>query len=115
MLWPGEICWVAVRNLRENPAHAAEHGAGKERPGILVAPSRDRWLVIGTTTNATFIDGAPRTRIPAEHWEAVHRALGRRAGFLWGNRVQFVPITDVGDHIGFASPELRRLAPIIHG
>ncbi len=116
MLWPGEICWTAIRNLREDPSHAAEHGLGKERPGILVAPSGSRWLVIGTTTRSTFADGSPRTRIPAEEWEAAHPALGGRAGYLWGDKVQFVPTADIGDHIGFAAPELRRLSvePIVN-
>jgi hypothetical protein len=110
MLWPGEICWTAIRNLREDPSHAAELGLGKERPGILVAPTGSRWLVIGTTTKSTFADGSPRMRIPAGHWEAAHPPLGGRAGYLWGDKVQFVPTSDIGDHIGTASPELRRLA-----
>lgn len=116
MLWPGEICWTAIRNLREDPSHAAEHGLGKERPGILVATSGSRWLVIGTTTKSTFSDGSPRTRIPAEHWEAAHPALRGRAGYLWGDKVQFVPTADIGDHIGFAAAELRSLGiePIVN-
>lgn len=116
VLWPGEICWTAIRNLREDPSHAAEHSLGKERPGILVAPSGSRWLVIGTTTKSTFADGLPRTRIPAQQWEAAHPALGGRAGYLWGEKVQFVPTADIGGHIGFASPELRSLSiePIVN-
>lgn len=116
MLWPGEICWTAIRNLREDPSHAAENGPGKERPGILVAASGSRWLVIGTTTKGTFADGSPRTRIPAEYWEVAHPALGGRAGYLWGDKVQFVPTADIRDHIGFAAAELRSLSiePIVN-
>lgn len=67
-------------------------------------------------SNHSFADGSPRTRIPEEHWEAAHPALGRRAGYLWGDKIQFVPTVDIGDHIGFASPELRRLSigPIVN-
>lgn len=116
MLWSGEICWTAIRNLREDPTHAADYGPGKERPGILVAQHEDRWLVIGTTTKGTFAAGAPRTRIPAEYWENAHPALGHRGGYLWGDKVQYVPRADIGEHIGFASPELRLLAaaPIVN-
>ena len=66
---PGEVCWTSVRNLKENPDHAS--GPGKPRPGILVAPAEDRWMVIGTTTVAHFRDGHPRTRIPPHLWEDV--------------------------------------------
>lgn len=104
---PGEVCWTSVRNLKENPEHAS--GPGKPRPGILVAPAEDRWMVIGTTTVAHFRDGNPRTRIPPHLWEDVmHRLYG--AGYLWGHKVQFVPNDDLGTHIGWASPELRAFA-----
>lgn len=109
LLWPGEICWTTVRNVREDPAHAAEISEGKPRPGILVAPSGARWLVIGTTSKPTFLGGSPRVRIPPHLWEDAHPALGRRAGYLWGRRVQFVPVNDIGSHIGSAAPELRGL------
>ena len=48
--------------------------------------------------------------------QAAHPALGGRAGYLWGDKVQFVPTADIGDHIGFAAPELRRLSvePIVN-
>ena len=104
---PGEVCWTSVRNLKENPDHAV--GPGKPRPGILVAPASDRWMVIGTTTVAHFRDGSPRTRIPPNLWEEVmHRLYG--AGYLWGHNVQFVPHDDIGTHIGWASPKLRGFA-----
>lgn len=110
MLWPGEICWTTVRNHREDPTHSAEHGAGKPRPGILVCQSGKTWLVIGTTSKDRFADGTPRVRIPSEHWEDLHPGLPRRAGDLWGRKVQFVPVADIGEHIGTASPALRALS-----
>ena len=104
---PGEICWVAVRNLRENPDHA--EGDGKLRPGILVGRRLDRWLVIGTTSVGTYLDGSPRVRIPDELWAGALPAL-YGGGYLWGSRVQHLPREDIGHHIGWAPPELRAFA-----
>lgn len=110
LLWPGEICWTTVRNLREDASHAAEHSQGKPRPGILVGQSGERWLVIGTTSKDAFADGSPRVRIPSDQWEDAHPSLPRRAGYLWGSKLQYVPVADIGDHIGSASPALRALS-----
>lgn len=43
-------------------------------------------------------------------------ALPRRAGYLWGDRAHRVPGADIGDHIGWACPELRAMAtrPIVN-
>jgi hypothetical protein len=109
MFTVGEICWVAVRNLIENPEHAT--GDGKDRPAILSWKTPlDRWGVIGTTTNSTYADGKPRVRIPPHLWEDAHPALGHRPGYLWGVRAAVVIATDVHDHVGWASPELRAIA-----
>lgn len=110
---PGEVCWVAVRNLREDPSHA--EGDGKPRPGVLVRELEDRWLVIGTTSVPRYRDGARRTRIPDHLWSQAYPAL-HGPGYLWGTKVQYVPHADLGDHIGWAPPELRALAvgPIVN-
>jgi len=105
----GEVCWVAVRNMVENPEHAS--GEGKDRPAILGWKTSDgRWGVIGTTTRSTYQDGTPRVRIPKELWEDVYPELGDRPGYLWGDRAPVVVAADIHDHIGWAPPELRALA-----
>lgn len=105
---PGEICWVGVRNPIENPDHAT--GDPKYRPAILIRPSNDGWLVIGTTSHRIFANGEARQRIPVELWEAMFPSLPRRAGYFWGTKATWVVTSDVGDHIGWAPPELRALA-----
>jgi hypothetical protein len=104
---PGEICWMAIRNLIENPDHAV--GPGKERPGILFDRLNDgRWRVIGTTSKAFYATGTPRTRIRADLWEASLPLY--KPGYLWGGKIAVIPNSDIGDRIGFANPELRAIA-----
>jgi hypothetical protein len=106
----GEICWVAVRNPLENPDHSVDSGPGKPRPAILAWPVNHRWAVIGTTTLSSYGNGSPRMRIPPELWEHAHRSLGGRPGYLWGEKAPVVVARDVGDHIGWASAQLRAFA-----
>ncbi len=103
ILLPGQICWSVIRNHREDPSHGAEHGPGKERPGILVTARNGVWLVIGTTSKSIYSDGLPRIRIPPEEWEGAHDGLRGRPGYLWGQKVQYVPEGDIHDYIGLAS------------
>jgi hypothetical protein len=108
LLQAGEICWVGVRNPKENPDHA--DGEPKFRPAILFKPSDEGWVVIGTTSHNKYESGDPRIPIPSELWEDVHPGLPRRPGFLWGDKAPWVQIEDIGSHIGWASPPLRALA-----
>jgi hypothetical protein len=105
---PGETCWVGVRNPIENPDHAT--GEPKLRPAILVRLQGDGWVVIGTTSRATYSSGTPRLRIPSDLWEDAHPGLPRRAGYLWGSTAPWVRSEDVGSHIGWAIPPLRAFA-----
>ncbi len=105
---PGEICWVGIRNPIENPDHRM--GEPKLRPAILIRPQDDGWVVIGTTSRPLFASGASRSRIPADLWEEAYQSMPHRAGYLWGSRAPWVPVEDIGDHIGWAPPQLRAFA-----
>lgn len=108
ILVPGEVCWIAIRNLIEQPEHATD--AGKPRPAILLDRLQDgRWRVIGATTSSRYRDGTDRSRIPARLWEEKFAAIFR-AGYLWSDRPAVVPSTDISTHLGWACPELRAFA-----
>jgi hypothetical protein len=108
LLQVGEICWIGVRNPVQNPDHADNQP--KFRPAILFKSSGGGWVVIGTTSHATYESGEARTRIPSELWDGVHPGLPRRRGYLWGEKAPWVQTDDIGSHIGWASPPLRALA-----
>lgn len=92
----GELTWAAVRNPLENRA-----SIGKSRPVVIVDREDGHYRTMGLTTLSHYSDGGARTPIPNP------KSVGLSGrGFLWGNKLTNVSSMDIGDHIGWADPEL---------
>jgi hypothetical protein len=96
---PGEIVWA-------NCGHPLEDNssAGKWRPMVLVRRTDAHWAAVGLTTNPRFGDGSGRPPVPNPRWAGL-----RGAGYLWGENLTRISILDIGDHIGWAHPQLIEL------
>jgi hypothetical protein len=92
----GELTWASVRNPLENRA-----SVGKDRPVVVVEREGGHYRTVGLTTRTQYRDGGARVAIPNP------RRVGLSGpGFLWGNKLTNVSSMDLGDHIGWADPEL---------
>jgi hypothetical protein len=93
---PGEVVWA-------NCGHPLEDGisTGKWRPMVLVRRSGGHWVAVGLTTNPRFMDGQARTPIPNPRWAGLSGP-----GYIWGENLTRISVLDIGDHIGWAHPQL---------
>ena len=97
---PGEVVTARIRNPLEDPS-----SQGKARPAVLHHLDGGRWVVMGLTTWSRYANGMPRPAVPNPGACGLSRS---RASFLWG-RATWVSVLDVGDHLGYADPELLAL------
>jgi hypothetical protein len=96
---PGEVVWVKCGHPLEDP-----DSIGKWRPMVLVRRVGCHWMAAGLTSQAHFADGTPRVAVIQPRWAGLRRG----ESYLWGENLTRVATLDVGDHIGWAHPELVR-------
>jgi hypothetical protein len=94
---PGEVCWVKCRNPLEDRT-----SIGKWRPMVLVRRVGASWMAVGLTSRSHYASGVARVAVIQPRW------AGLRGGpsFIWGENLTRVDALDIGDHIGWAHPEL---------
>jgi hypothetical protein len=96
---PGEVVWVKCRNPLEDP-----DSEGKWRPMVLVRRVGAHWMAAGLTSGSRYADGTPRVAVIQPNWAG----LRGMHSYLWGENLTKVSTLDVGNHIGWAHPELVR-------
>jgi hypothetical protein len=69
---------------------------------VLVRRVGGHWMAAGLTSQAHHSDGTARVAVIEPRW------AGLRSGpsYLWGENLTKVSVLDVGEHIGWAHPEL---------
>ena len=93
---PGEVVWANCGHPLED-----DSSAGKWRPMVLVRRTGANWAAVGLTTNPRFGDGQARAAIPNPRWAGLSGP-----GYIWGENLTRISVLDIGDHIGWAHPQL---------
>lgn len=101
----GELAWASVRNPLENRA-----SVGKDRPVVILDREAGHYRTMGLTTRSHYQDGGRRVSVP----DPTRVGLSG-PGFLWSDKVTNVSVVDIGDHIGWASPELAEAVITLAG
>lgn len=95
----GMVVIADVYNPFENP-----NSTGKGRPCIVVERQGGQVLIVGLTSKRTFRNGGARIAVPDPSALGLHGP-----GHLWSDRWYRVSAIDVGEVIGWVTPEAAEL------
>jgi len=88
----GELVYASCLNSLEYRA-----SRGKSRPMVILRRDGGQVRAVGLTTLSKFRDGTPRLPIPNPAAQGL-----RGPGYLWGERVTWIAVIDIENHLGWA-------------